>query len=83
MPPRPAEGMAQAEVLYHLRHAIDAAILHPNKSNETMALTVVQTHPRAMRSSHVRQNLGARRWAWLNDHGVYEVRGDITPELIK
>ena len=28
-------------------------------------------HPLALRSSHLRANLGDRRWKWLNDHGVY------------
>jgi hypothetical protein len=75
--------MAQTEVLYRLRYAIDTAITHPGQPNTVAALEVVSAHPQAMRSSHVRRNLGQRRWAWLNDHGVYEIRGDITPNIIK
>jgi hypothetical protein len=75
--------MAQPEVLLHLRYAIDTAIAYPTKPNTETAINLVASHPRAMRSSHIRQNLGVRRWAWLNEHGIYEVRGDITPDIVK
>lgn len=82
MPPRPAEGVAQAEVLLRLRYAIDTALAYPAVPNTESVLALVAAHPRAMRSSHIRDNLGQRRWAWLNDHGIYEVRGDIKPDLV-
>jgi hypothetical protein len=81
MPPRAKEGRTQQEVLHLLRYRIDTAIAHPSKPGTAAVLEMVAAHPHAMRSLHVRRNLGQRRWAWLNEHGIYEVRGDITPDI--
>lgn len=70
MPPRPAEGMTQAEVLYNLRFAIETAIAYPTDIRITAALELARAYPRALRSSHVRHNLGQRRWKWLTEHGI-------------
>lgn len=73
MPPRPAEGMAQAEVLLRLRYAIDTAIRYPTQRNQDAAVSFANQYPQALRSSHLRHNLGRRRWDWLANHGVYPV----------
>ena len=95
MPPRPAEGMVQAEVLLRLRYAIDTARKYPTQPNIDAAIRFANEYPRALRSSHLRHNLGAARWAWLNDYGIYPVgesvevagsfgiKGTITPDVIK
>ena len=95
MPPRPAEGMVQAEVLLRLRYAIDTAIKYPQQPNVEAAIAFANEYPQALRSSHLRHNLGSRRWQWLNEHGVYAVgepvemagsigiKGTITPEVLK
>lgn len=77
MPPRPAEGMAQAEVLLRLRYAIDTAIKYPSQSNIDSAIRFATEHPKALRSSHLRHNLGERRWSWLNEYGIYPVGEDL------
>lgn len=95
MPPRPAEGMAQAEVLLRLRYAIDTAIKYPAQANVENAISFATSHPKALNSSHLRHNLGQRRWGWLNERGIYPIgepvevagvigiKGTITPDVIK
>lgn len=75
--------MTQPEITLRLRAAIDTAITHPGRSTVEAAVEFAKQHPMALRSSHMSHNLGQRRWAWLNSHGVYQVRGDITPDTIK
>lgn len=73
MPPRPAEAVAQAEFANRLRFAIDTARKYPSQRNREEAVALAQSQPRALRSSHVRHNLGATRWEWLTTHGVVPV----------
>ena len=63
--------MAQALVLLRLKYAIDTAIKYPRQTTIESARKMALDHPLALRSSHLRANLGDRRWKWLNDHGVY------------
>jgi hypothetical protein len=70
MPPRPAEGRTQQEVLHLLKYAIDTAIKYPRQTTVESARKMALDHPLALRSSHLRHNLGDRRWRWLNDHGI-------------
>lgn len=93
MPPRPSEHLAQRNFVFHLRFAIDTARKYPSKRNREEAVALAQSQPQALRSSHVRHNLGASRWDWLASHGVYpvgeggeiegSVKGTITPDVIK
>lgn len=95
MPPEPAEGMPQREILLRLRAAIDTAITYPTWPNINAATTFASEHPRALRSSHVRNNLGRFRWEWLNQRGIYPVgepieiagaaavKATITPDITK
>jgi len=88
--PQPAEGMPQTEVVLRLRAAIDTAIRFPNPNNVESALAITRLYPVAMRSTHLRHNLGQARWDWLTDHGYYaaldpsseddRVQGTITPD---
>jgi hypothetical protein len=87
--------MAQAEVLLRLRYAIDTAIKYPKQPNVEAAIRLANEYPHALRSSHLRHNLGQRRWQWLNANGIYPVgesvevaggfaiKGTITPEITK
>ena len=93
MPPRPKEGISQQEYLLRLRAAIDTALNYPSEINRNTATGFAVRYPKALRSSHVRSNLGAKRWTWLNLHGVYPIgeateindqpamKGTYTPEL--
>lgn len=95
MPPRPAEGQAQRELLLSLRYHIDTAIAYPTAENVLNAIYFATEHPKALRSSHFAHLLGVRRWDWLNAHDVYPVdeaveiaggigiKATITPEVIK
>ena len=88
--PQPAEGMPQTEVVLRLRAAIDTAIRFPHDANVGAALAIANAYPKAMRSVHVRHNLGLIRWNWLTDHGYYaaldpseeadRVQGTISPD---
>jgi len=71
MPPRPVEGRTQQEVLHLLKYAIDTAIKYPGKGTIASARELVEQYPIAMRSSHLRHNLGDRRWDWINRQGLY------------
>lgn len=93
MPPRSSEALAQKTFLLHLRYAIDNARRFPFRRNEDEAVALARSQPMALRSSHVRHNLGASRWDWLAARGVYpvgeggeiegSVKGTITPDIIK
>ena len=95
MPPRPAEGAAQHQLVLLLRYQIDTAITYPTWPNINSVRTFVNEHPQAMRSSHMRHNLGLFRWEWLSDHDVYVVgeptviagmpaiKGTIEPDIKK
>jgi hypothetical protein len=71
MPPRPVEGRTQQEVLHLLKYAIDTAIAYPGSGTITKARDLIAQYPIALRSSHLRHNLGDRRWKWINDQGLY------------
>lgn len=62
--------MTQTEVLYHLRFVIETAIRYPTDERTKAALEFARDHPRALRSAHIRHNLGQRRWDWLTEHGI-------------
>jgi len=91
MPPRPTEALAQKTFLLHLRFAIDIARNYPTGRNREEAIAMAQSQPRALRSSHVRHNLGEARWEWLALHGVYPVgeggevegsiKGTVSPDI--
>jgi hypothetical protein len=91
--PTPLEEFGQRDFVNRLRFAIDTARKYPSKRNREEAIALAQSQPRALRSSHVRHNLGATRWSWLASHGVYPVgeageaegtfKGTITPDVIK
>ena len=78
-----------------LRYAIDTAIAYPSQANIDSAIAYVDRYPKAIRSTHMRHNLGQKRWDWLNDHGAYPagsatevagmpaIKGTIEPEVIK
>lgn len=95
MPPRPSEGRSQREIALLLRYAIDNAIAYPTERNINSAIALASQYPQALRSSHVRHNLGDQRWRWLNEYGVYPVgepveisgspaiKGTIEPEIKK
>ena len=84
MPTRPQEAVSQTEVVLLLRSAIDTAISYPSNVNEAKATNLAKAYPKALRSAHVRHNLGQRRWDWLGERGVYpamdpgEVAGVVT-----
>ena len=67
--------MTQAMVLLRLRYAIDTAIKYPRQTTIESARKMALDHPLALRSSHLRANLGDRRWKWLNDHGINPAGG--------
>jgi hypothetical protein len=91
MPAGPREAEAQATFANHLRYAIDTARKYPTTRNRQEAIAMAKGQPLALRSSHVRHNLGKSRWEWLATHGVYpigeegEIEGSfkatITPEI--
>jgi len=95
MPPRPAEGQPQSQLVLLLRYAVDTAIRYPTLPNIATVLAFVEEHPKAMRASYMRHNLGLFRWEWLGEHGVYVVgeptviagmpaiKGTIEPEVLK
>ena len=78
MPSRPAEALAQREFAHRLRFAIDTARKYPSQRNRREAVALAISQPAALRSSHVRHNLGATRWDWLTMHGVTAI-GDTGP----
>ena len=90
--PQSTEGRPQAEVVLLLRSAIDTAIRFPHEANVQRALNYARTYPVAMRSAHIRHNLGQRRWDWLTEHGYYaaldpseedeRVQGTIKPDYV-
>lgn len=90
---KPAEDLAQRNFVLRLRFAIDTAVKYPSKRNREEAVALAQSQPAALRSAHVRHNLGKARWNWLSMHGVYAVgeggeiegsiKGTITPDVIK
>lgn len=69
MPTR-LEEVAQAQVAYDLRFAIDTARTYPTRTNIAAALRIVSLYPKAVRSYKVRRKLGQRRLDWLELHGV-------------
>ena len=71
MPPLPAEGQAQHELLLLLRSHIDTATKYPSFVNVTRAVDFAKAHPRALRGGHFAHLLGVRRWKWLAEQGVY------------
>ena len=70
---RPIEGESQRQILVELRYRIDTAIKYPFKRNIDEAVAYAEHRPGAIRSAHLRHNLGQRRWEWLNSHGVTAV----------
>lgn len=81
---RPIEALPQGMFLLLLRAAVDTAIRHPDEINERRATELARSQPVALRSSHLRHNLGQRRWAWLNEHGVYaQELGVVEPDFIR
>ena len=85
MPPLPAEGMAQHELLLLLRAHIDTATRYPTYEAVTKAVDFAKAHPRALRGRHFARLLGVRRWRWLAEQGVYpgRVTGTTTAEIIE
>jgi len=95
MPAQPVEGRTQHEALRLLKHAIDTALKYPGRATIATAREIVEQYPVAIRSSHFRHNLGARRWTWLSDQGLDPagssadiagmpaMKGTIEPEVIK
>lgn len=95
MPRPPIEGEPQHDVLLRLRYLIDIARRHPTFEGTNRAIAYASEHPRALRSGHLRHNLGAARWQWLAEHDIYPlgepteiagspaVKGTITPEVKK
>jgi hypothetical protein len=93
MPPRPQEREAQRYFVLQLRARIDLARKYPSTRNVREAVEYAQGQPLALRSSHVRHNLGSARWSWLADHGIAPVgepgeadgsfKATITPEVTK
>lgn len=80
---RPVESVSQAELVLMLRSAIDTAEKQPSYKNVALAIEIARNHPVGLSASHVRHNLGAKRWAWLNRHGVYaQERATITPDKL-
>ena len=69
----PAEDMTQRELLLRLRYAIDTAIQYPKQPNIDSAIQLAVSHPRGLRSGHLKHNLGSRRWSWLNAHSIYPI----------
>ena len=55
---RPSEDLSQRHLVYALRYAIDEGKVREARS-------LVDRHPRGLRSRHVLHNLGARRRALL------------------
>ena len=63
---RRAERLPQRLLAIELRMAIDRATRRPSDTQAVeLALELAHSHPRAMRSSHVRRNVGRARLAWL------------------
>ena len=93
MPVQPQETWGQADFVNRLRFAIDTARKYPSKRNREEATALAKSQPIALRSAHVRHNLGKTRWEWLALHGVYPVgeggeiegsfKGTITPTVTK
>jgi hypothetical protein len=94
--PKSIESMPQHEVLLRLRYAIDTARKYPRPENIESAVSLANDHPNALRSGHLKHNLGVERWRWLEENGVYPIgephemagvpaiKGAITrPEVIK
>lgn len=87
------EEFGQRDFVNRLRFAIDTARKYPSKRNREGAVALAQSQPKALRSSHVRHNLGKSRWEWLAAHSVYPVgeegeiggsfKGTITPDITK
>ena len=71
MPPRSIEGKTQLEVLHLLKYAIDTAIAYPGTGTIAKARDLIEQYPLALRSAELRYNLGAPRWMWINDQGLY------------
>lgn len=95
MASRPTEDEGQVAVKLRLRYLIDTARSYPSQANIDRAIAYAVAHPYALRSSHLRHNLGKARWTWLAEYGVYfpgepltvagidGIKGTITPEVIK
>lgn len=64
-----AEPLSQRDLVYVLRAQIDQAIRHRSRPMTDAAVRTALEHPRSMRSTHVRKNLGETRLAWLEEHG--------------
>jgi hypothetical protein len=73
--------MVAEELLLRLRFAIDTAIAHPQEPNIQMACAIAINYPVALRSNTLRYRLGRKRWEWLNQHGIYPIGGQITPDI--
>lgn len=73
MPGQSLEALGQANFALALRYAIDTARKYPSQRNRSEAIALAQSQPVALRSKHVRHNLGKTRWEWLELHGVYPV----------
>ena len=78
-----------------VRYAIDTARKYPSQDTIDSAIRLALDHPNALRSGHLRHNLGVQRWRWLEERGIYPVgeqteiagspaiKGTITPEVTK
>jgi hypothetical protein len=86
---RPTEAIGQAEFANRLRFAIDTARKYPSQRNRGEAIALAQSQPAALRSTHVRHNLGSTRWEWLELNGVTaageggSLPGEITTVITK
>lgn len=78
MTPARIEDKSQEEVLLLLRGAIDIAIKVPSPGSTNRALELATRYPRALSGGKLRANLGADRWAWLNEHGIYPASFGVT-----
>ena len=89
------DPLPQRELLLRMRYAIDTARKYPTDYNVRSAQVLAMSNPNGLRSGHLRHNLGAQRWEWLGQQGIYPVgeqtevagvpaiKGTITPEVIK
>lgn len=60
------EPLSQRLLAIELRTTIDRAVRRPWDTNaRRRAIELAATHPRGMRSAHVRHNVKAYRLAWL------------------